>query len=454
MCIGAAAYGQVQPGARSTMVYQDSLEASGSPYLEVGADFLQTQYLSPAVDPINQADTYSYVNPHFLYQNQRFIADLRGVIALNTEGDTHFYFPEFFYGDKNVAIGRKKYQWSQLDQDFQLGLWQPLFRWDHTRPTEMGLTGLFLHRRINSNLNITVFASPIFLPDQQPDYKIEDGKVISGNRWVRNPIDSIDFLKNSTTLKYNVLEPDIEDVIFRQSVAAKLRFGGDSGYWGQVAWTQKPNNQFHLGVDISESYDSGNDELAPRIHPVVVDHRLLTLEMGYKAELIGTYVSFTQERFSDPHLPSDYIQTQLADTRHLGLVLEHELMPSLPGQHRLIWSANQRSVMDEKEAKTRIEGEVSASTQRMAFERWLGLDYKSKLHLKRGRNLQSRIGYRYSPEDAGEWVTMGTSLQWSRSLSFFANADLLGANQKSASPSFISYYSNNDRFEGGISYVF
>lgn len=443
------------PNAQSSMVFEEFSEFSDTPKFEIGAEFLQTQYLSPAVDPLNQADTYSYFNPHLLYQNKSAMADLRAVVALNTEGDTHFYFPQLFYGDKNAAFGRKQHSWSQLDQDFQLGLWQPLFRWDHTRPVTMGLTGLFLHREPTQNLRITLFASPLFLPDQQPDYKIEDGKVISGNRWVRNPIDSIDFLKNSTSLKYNVVEPDLQDVIFRESIAAKVQLGSNTGFWAQVSWAQKPNNQFHLGVDISESYDSSSDELAPRIHPVVVDHKLLTVEVGHRTQMVGTYFSFTQEHFSDPKLPAEYIQTELADTRHLGLVLEHEFFPSLPGRHRLIWSANERIILDEKDGgKTRIEGEVSASTQRMSFKRWLGLDYRSTMALKRGRSIQLRSGYRHSPEDSGEWVNLRADLQWNRSLSFFANADVFGAEEKSETPSFVSYYSNNDRFEGGISYVF
>lgn len=440
---------QLSPETKTQLVKPKSKASSN---LELSLELLESQYFTDPIDSTNQGNSYTYLNPRLVWSATNFKTDLRGVVALNDKGDNHFYFPEIWHQLGDLTFGRKLLRWSHLDDQFKIGLWQPLFRWDHARSQSLGLTGVFYQKEINNYARVTAMLSPLFLPDQQPDYKIEDGKMVSGNRWVRNPIDSIPFLQNSTDLKYNVVEPAVDEVIFNPSAAIMFELGEDYGPWALASWTRKPNNQFHLGVDIGESYDPRSDELNPKIYPVIVNHELLSLETGYRGQSASFYVSVTQENYSQPDLPSVYVQTELVDNRYFGAVFEHSLPSILPGHNSLVWSIYERSKLGQEEGDIRIEGAVSASTQRIAFKRWQGLDYI--LNLNTASAIQFRFGYKYSNSDKGEWISSDLVYGVTKQLSLSATLDFFGADINSDEPSFISYYSNNDRAQLGLKYVF
>src|SRR5690606_14688182 len=81
-----------------------------------------------------------------------------------------------------VTIGRQRRNWSQLDQRIGLGIWQPQLRWDFLNPIQQGLTGAFFDMDVEP-LHVTLFASPVFLPDQGPHFRLKNGRFESPNRW-------------------------------------------------------------------------------------------------------------------------------------------------------------------------------------------------------------------------------------------------------------------------------
>ena len=79
-----------------------------------------------------------------------------------------------------IYLGRKLINWSALDSDFNLGFFQPQFRWNSLQPENQGLFGFFWDHQ-NADWGTTLFASHLYLPDQAASYEIKDGKFEESN---------------------------------------------------------------------------------------------------------------------------------------------------------------------------------------------------------------------------------------------------------------------------------
>jgi hypothetical protein len=262
----------------------------------------------------------------------------------------------------------------------------------------------------------------------------------------------------ASSIVYEVEEPEVRDVVLNESYALKLEWRPEKlGPFFSGAWTHKPMNQFHLGIDISNSLrtDRG-DELTPVIHPVLVKHDLLTFEAGFDQRDYKFFVSHTIEKIKNPGLPDSWEQTKLMDAEYQGLGIRHLADIPFARSSEILWMFARRKELGGRLSATRIEGNIEASTQRMAFREWAQLSWITDEPVLKGKRLKSEVSYRYSSSDQGQWLSMDSTLVWNKRWSFYVSADILGAkdNVDLRQESFISLYKNNDRIEGGMIYVF
>ena len=433
----------------------------------ISVQLLQTQYATDA-SLETQSNTYQYVMPR-LYAKAplanifQWKVDFNGVLPVSEAGESHYFFPDLYAGlddqKRGLALyfGRKRQTWSELDNDLHLGLWEPLFRWDHARPVAMGLTGFHFESR-QRIFQIKAMLSPFYLPDQQPDFEIVDGEIVSGNRWFRRPIHSLEIGNSPSEVRYKVNEPEVKDVVMNESYALMGRIGKKTGPFFRASWAKKPMNQFHLGIDLEDSFRVDLDTFEAEVNPIIVNHELLTVEAGYNTEAVRGYISFTQERFEDPNLPTRWEETDLNDSNYLGLGLKHRAPNPFVRNSALTWSYAKREKKNE-DRNTRIDGELDASTSRFPFESWLSLkwDFKKAFKLfRKSRQWQNSITYSYSAKDDGDWIALNSTVNMTRDFQIYVSADMFGAgkNVSQDDRSFISIYRNNDRVQGGFVYAF
>ncbi len=394
--------------------------------------------------------------------NQTIRFDGLAVLPMSQNADIGVAIPEVFYqvvprpGLLSFSVGRKLERWSELDSYWNLGLWQPLVRWDAASPIEQGLTGLFFEIGNRRSMHAVFMVSGIFLPDQQPDFKEENGRLVSSNRWFRAPVSSVSLQVEAGDINYDVIIPDYRDVIRQNSYAATFVAGDmESGFFAKGSLTDKPANQFHLGIDTEKILSLRNIDFNADIYPIVVRHKLYSIETGYSWEYSRLLLSTNWEGYEKPNVKSTWQQTELIDSRYDGIIFKQDLSPLGINRSSIGLSYVRRGVSEGGAASTFIKGDIEASTQRFAFEEMAGFQLNANVLRTYKYKIDTQFKYVYSIKDAGEWAQAGVQLQHGRNWTWGISGDIFGVPEGSSpSSSFISKYRGNDRLSGSLTYVF
>ncbi|MGZ3725893.1 MAG: hypothetical protein ACXVBD_08835 [Pseudobdellovibrio sp.] len=209
-------------------------------------------FLSPDYDAGSK--NFSFVGAHVKSSTKSddvFKIDLKGEYAIGNSVLSYLNIKEIYYTfnideTSKINFGRKINNWSAIDQTFNRGIFQPQFRWNQLNPETQGLTGLFYEKN-TSSYGLTLFATPLFIPDQGASYEIKDGQFQSGNPFFHAPPQNIKFQGQVLPIDYDIHKPETSDVVFQSQLGAQFRYGGDKGFFGNVAGIYKPANQLALG---------------------------------------------------------------------------------------------------------------------------------------------------------------------------------------------------------------
>lgn len=394
----------------------------------------------------------------YLTDRSQFDANALAVLPGSSGVAPQLAVPELFFKFKpsnngsSFAVGRMKQNWSTLDDHGNLGLWQPLARWDAVRPISQGLTGFFVKYNAEK-FRLTYFATPIFLPDQGPEFDIKNGAVTSSNRWFRPPVDQAQVQNSEASIRYSLDTPSVSSVVNHPGQAVMVEIGPeDEGLFLHLAMAKMPVNQYHLGLD---SHYITSNELTAVIHPYVIDHQLITAESGYRYSTGQFTISNTWEKFDHPKLPDSYQQSEIIDSQYLGAVVAQDL--SLFGLKKaaLDLSYVQR-IKSAAAAKDNFTvGSVESSSQRLSFDKLFGVEFKKNVFKTYANGLDISLGYFYSITDEGEWLHGDISYLYEQNWVWNISGDVFGASGAiDENASFISKFRGNDRMMGGFSYVF
>ena len=448
------------------------------------------QYLTSDEGRVDSADSQSLINIDLFFQKQRgaWNAIFQGSAQQNLKYTEEQYsaIPQI-YGEWDsgwglkLSFGRKLHRWSLLDQEWELGVWQPSLKNELIHPQEQGLIGLF--NQLNSrDWQLLVLLSPVFLPDQGPHFTLNKGTFTSHNRWFSPPPSRLELLNREEGIYYELDKPKVNDVIFQPSWALQLKYGTEErGFWTQWAVTEKPMNQMHFGLETYRS--AALDETYGRnmaiIHVREARHWVGNWEMGqtHRDEGISYWMSYSVERPEDPHLNNEWDQPPLKEAQIMGLHLNHPL--PLPGlaQSSVSWNWVQ---VDEQKKSVRASHDSSAAIRESAFstqanDEWqqdqlqralprypvlqaVSVQWNAQLDMKGEGRLGWRTRYSYSlPDDAG-WLS--TAVQWTLDSHWqgYLGVDILGTvhspSQDEEVKSIYSQFRQNDRIAGGLTYVF
>jgi hypothetical protein len=441
--------------------------AIGSAELEMKLE--QSQFMSDAAY-LEQSNQYSTFVPSFRGQSSNFDAavttkaDLSALVPMTDEGEFHFIARDLYARVQTKSptglaftFGRSQRLWSQLDEDWGLGIWQPLFRADYVNPISLGLTGLFAEAA-GKGMKFTIFVSPLHLPDQQAEMKVENGQLTSGNRWFRAPVSHLEIEHGVNRIYYDLNKPEVKDVVFNGVFAFSTTAGDEvDGSWARFSFADKPMNQFHVAVQtdgiVFLHVDSG--EIRPIIHPKVVRHQLATFETGFAwDDRNKVYFSVVSESINDPKLPEGWEQTELKDAYYVGA--GGSMGMGMVGLRQTLFSLGYVE-RREKEGSdiTSIEGEIETSNQRPTFERLASAALIHPLYRQRHHRVTGQMKYTHSFSDQGDWVTAVVNYRPEAQVTWYLGLDVFGApDEGTGVRSFISSYRNNDRVFGGVSYVF
>lgn len=410
------------------------------------------------------------------YTNVGFDADLKGKWAglgagfhgiyqgtIQSGDEQYVGIPEAYIGEAKSdemgirwTVGRQKRHWSYLDEEFGMGIWQPQLRWDYLNPIQQGLTGLFFDFASTKTVSLSFFASSVFLPDQGPNFRLQDGQFVSNNRWFWSPRLTAHLFNQHPPVSYALDMPNVSDVVFQPSLGTQLRFESHSSpWWGQVAYAYKPMNQMHLGYECKQCVPLGNLSPQATIHPSVLMHRVATAEAGFKDDNQRGWLSVTSDIPTSPKGPTEWAQSNYDDVIFAGASYAHYMaLLRRPGWLKVSYLRafeKQRPLP----VNSLMDGPVESSLDRYPYREIVAIDWEWVLKQTAKNQLNWRTRYTYSIPERGSWISSQLWLRqekWSWNLSL----DLLGSeiDPASSQAGLFTRYRENDRFMGGVSYVF
>lgn len=399
--------------------------------------------------------------------NYKFEPIFQGAVEAPTE--MYVGVPEFYVQPRKIApgfnltIGRQRRQWSRLDEEFNLGIWQPQLRWDYLQPLQQGLTGVFFDWSLSSALRFSFFTSPLFLPDQGPQFSLKNGHFQSANPWFSPPQSRVELfpntpLANDAPLFFKLQRPSEEDIVMHSSFGFAVNYQSAGPFWSQVSYAYKPRNQIHLGIECANcaAIPNGNIEITAVLHPKIVKHNVITWEGGFDRVDDKGWLSLTGDAPLKSGFPAAYAEAPLNSMIIAGFGYQHYVRPWLGLPSWLEYSYMRIFEFKRKTDDGLIpDDSVQSSLDRYPYSEIAAIDWRVLFRQEQRNRIQLRNRYTYSfPERGGWW---SANLDWTRGqLTYSLGGDVLGANvdPNSAQAGLFSRYRANDRVRAGVRYVF
>ena len=254
----------------------------------VEAQWLQKQYVT-VKEAEDHSQDYSEValGWNYIKKGENWDRGLDGQMffSVGRRGEVYAHLREAFLTYKlnkhnKIDFGRVKKPWSLIDKHWALGLWEPSLKTDGFQFSREGMAGLFYNQQTGP-WRLTLYASPLFLPDQGPQVKVEEGQLISYNRWFNNRVESVRIGEINSPLVYTLHTPEVNDVLFQESFAVDMSWQGKK-VSAHIAFADKPINQLFIGVQPLHNVSVKNVRKESYIHlyPQVHRHRLYTAELN------------------------------------------------------------------------------------------------------------------------------------------------------------------------------
>ncbi len=341
------------------------------------------------------------------------------------------------------SVGRRAYDWSRFDQEWEMGTISPRFIWDPTRPQTIGLTGVF-HSYESKHWRVLSYASPLSIPERGYPVRSENGSLSSSNPFYIQNVNSAVVGKRNLGVIYSIDYPPMKDLLLNAGASTSVRWSSDEkgqGFWAQSMYGFLPVNQPNIAV---EAYlpAQGND-IQVQVHPEIQRHHMLSLETGLNRQNFSLWASATQEIPTARDTPSTWITT-----RSEPAILYSAGGSVNAGRWRL--SGSYLFVDEARKAATENKDFTVDLPSRFAYHRAVrtGLELQSNDRLKYELNFIDDIEFEsqlISFDITYNILRNQNALTLNLGSDFFASATSKG---------YIGQYKGNDRFRGGVSYAF
>ncbi len=356
---------------------------------------------------------------------------------------------------QRVFAGRKRESWSELDSYWTLGLSQPLNRFDSLRPSEQGLTGIFGEFNWD-NAQLILFGSAIYIPEQGPNYELQDGKFHTNNAWFSEPADRVVLVSKGTPLRYRIETPTVGSVIQHASGGFIFRTGGPQGFRTQTSYVKKPRNQLSLPFQGVLVTDSLNPEASVTIFPQVAYHNLASLEFSHHAKTSAFRLSgladisdseriapgLTWQTYEPLYLVSPSVDFQLGSGENYVPWIRLGTLHSIGGEATLV-------------SKGSVKPEQNPFGARTMYRQAASLEWRGRFARVKGWSVEHGLRWIEEFSERGSVLMTDLRLATRENWQFGIYADFLASRlPEDENPGFISRFRGNDRVGALLTYVF
>lgn len=413
-------------------------------------------FISPTFEA-TQKTNYNFVGAELKtesFSESPLKVDVSAGIAIGAPLLNYLNIPELYLESRQSEtetfyIGRKKMLWSELDAQWELGVWEPLFDWNPLAPERQGLTGFFW--QVDRPLyTVVLFASPLYIPDQGPSFEIENGEFVKGNPWFRRPADTIRIWQEATDIEYGFERPSESQVVLQNSFGGKVSYGDPQGLRMQLSYVYKPINS--LAVGYQGNLDLAEKKVNVQLQPQVYYHSLAGADFSYKVNRMRFGVSGILERpMQDDPFASEWTRPVFSDALLLSPFIEMDW-----GR----WAFNYQR-LDIFGGKVTEQGELANPDRaplmaKYPFRQANQISVIGNWNFTKVRRLLTKVSYTIPDNDNFQLIRFNARWRFSGLWSVLAEAQLVKAGDMAspADQNEISQLENNDRFMLGAGYVF
>jgi hypothetical protein len=293
-----------------------SSDYSSSPALKTyGSAFFESGYYPstiPATPNMNESLTgsLSFILDHSTGRGQSTGVAFENRLDLTWGkyfdwGDTFIKAPDAYTsvtsieGQATVSLGRRNYLWNSMDQNWNLGEWQPLFAVDPLRTEQVGLTGLFLDKDFGG-ADVLVFATPVYIPNMNPTVQQRSTAVLADSRWFMQPSQSAVLLGQTTPIQYSLSNVDYGSIVSHPGAGLRVLIGSrEDGLWANASYGYKPVNELQVKYN---AFLTSQGTSTAEIVPTVAYEHLVGSEIGYTRGTNHYSLSYMADRpdLNDP----------------------------------------------------------------------------------------------------------------------------------------------------------
>ncbi len=375
-------------------------------------------------------------------------------------GSVYYAFPQGFVGygsqDANLAFGRKKENLSVADSLFSFGLLQSGFSNDNINFLEGGLTGLHGHY-FAGKFGLSAAFMPIFIPNQGPQTKIEDGKVVSTNRWASAPPATFKEGKEQKNINYAIRDYNLLDIISNSGFMLHGYYGGNKTRpLISVAIAKKPVNEIALSRDMYQ--DISTAEGFVYLTPVVLNHEVQALDFNLDYENINTSLSYLADQPTNVVAKSPEVIQSLSPLNIVSFFASLDLGEVFKRKMKVYTALAVISGGEVRDLNSEgKESGVSIANSRTLYKKPLRFGLNGEAFFVGNGAIETDLAMTYDQELKGSLLSVVMKYAAMKNLKVNLGADIIGTEselQPSAPGNFLDQHKADDRFFAGLSYAF
>lgn len=405
-----------------------------SPDFHLGVESsFSREVVKPAIFPILNAGFNSTTDNSQLDLELRLSLEHPIVHAVSSK-NAYFKFPF------HLSIGRKWVDWSQLDENWGLGTFNPLDAWDRLRSKSLGLSGFFYEVE-NDDLRLDLFTSYLMLPEINPNVVIENHQFnMYHPQSVSAGPQTFELLNRPTPLGYNLLIPNLARILFRPSLALSLSTKKTIDPFSlKFSYGYLPLNYFPMALQASLAIPI--DQIVVDLRPRLLSHHVFNGEIAYQMneETRGGFSMLIDQVINEDVTPSDYTTAALGTVSYWSPWVKFNQFKL---SHILSY------------------GGISADTG--PYANTVHNLFSSRILYRNATQLQfnfssftAKILHEFSID--ANWIAVDWKHQWSENLSILVGMDVLSAEKIAADSrgaEFLADLRALDRIRLGVNYVF
>ncbi len=423
--------------------------------------FQTTYYLQ---DPIQNAaltqTTYTSLNLALeatrRWQSYTFRVESMGALGLNCRSCTYIEIPEAYFlvqpsASLSVYAGRKKHDWSRLDESWKLGLWQPRFIEDGLRPIDVALTGFHFSFRAHSQIEFAALLSPLFIPERGTQVNFRNSYLTRGDSpWFMPPPAQVSIYGKETEIDYRLSGFDQSEIIFNPALALQSRLGKNRGAWAVLSYAYKPRNQLEAQYRPYLKLDSMRAQVD--ILPYIERHHVAGIEAGWKDRRASYWLSLQYENpiRKSQNASSTYIRPNnlTSDTLLGGAFGSYDLGPLF--FDKTLISAAWIQQMERRERRVEEESDFSNMQRAVGY----ASAARGRLDVTIGRSWTVASSYTHGLMASDSIMSFEAFYHPPQSMKVGLTADFLSNRESEDAESVWGRFRGNDRVQASLSYVF